>query len=270
MDDGMAAYEGPVFDIRRYAPPASSFTKGQHEEARRHGFADAVDHWVDRMTYRQWVDWRESVAWRAKQQFKQDLASVGLDGSAFDALGRAWRGVTAQGGGAQRDEERHLRDNLPARLAEIQNRLEEMGASLDMDDSEVQAKDRGEFNQIKEELCSVAERLRAADVDGALRTAANSSRPEPGDALPEMKEYVSPDPELRRIYDAYHAEVAAYEAQHAAIHGLNTDGSSWARELPNRPEDLSEDVRWDGDEEIIEADENDDDRGGFFHDEGEC
>ena len=104
MDDGMAAYEGPVFDIRRYAPPASSFTKGQHEEARRHGFVDAVDHWVDRMTYRQWVDWRESVAWRAKQQFKQDLASVGLDGSAFDALGRAWRGVTAQGGGAQRDQ----------------------------------------------------------------------------------------------------------------------------------------------------------------------
>jgi hypothetical protein len=236
----------PRFELWRYAPPASHFTAEEHEEARQQGFANAVDRWVDRMDYLQWVDWQESIHQRGRNLFKRDLESVGLGGSAFDALGRAWRGTTAGASGAQHE------DRLP-RLLEIQDRLEEMEVSLDMDDTEVPAPDRSEFREIKEELNGIARQMRASDVDGALREAANS--PRPGGGLPEMEDYVPRNPEVRAIHDAYQKDLAKYRARHPELYGPDAEPSSSVQEVPDRPVDTSETARWDADEDSLEVDE---------------
>lgn len=223
------------FNIQRYAPDRSFFTEEEHGQARRRGYEDAVDRWCEIMDYRKFKDWRDSVLTRAKQATRDGLASVGLSGKMLGALGRAAHALPAHGAGRSYDPDQVSFGN--SRVDDVRSvlsEMESMGVSPNADESEVPIHHRERFGELKSQLDSTIDRIYDLDLNGALRQAASSPPRRVGDES-MVGDYVPEDAELRRIQEAYKADISDYEAKRKEWREqreFNVNGSPCVYDLP--------------------------------------
>ncbi|NUM55765.1 MAG: hypothetical protein HUU46_19160 [Candidatus Hydrogenedentes bacterium] len=225
----------PPFDIRRYAPDHSFFTKEEHEQARRRGYEDAVDKWCETMDYRKWKGWYDSVIQRAREATRQGLASVGLSGRMLGALGGAFRSVPVRAAGRPYDRDQVAFGNsLIDHVHNIVHEMDKLGVAHDAEEFDVPVQHRERFQELKSQLRGALDRVYDLDLDGKLRRGASSPPRRVSDEV-MVADYVPDDPELQRIQQEYKADVAAAEARYREWRerrNLNADGSSCVRWLP--------------------------------------